>query len=146
MEKVAQICNRYPNLQLLIGDDQTVYRVEQGQSFSLKVEIRRDIDEEDFETHEEYLEELKSFACPVNAPYYPTKKDEVWWIIIGNPSKNKILAIKKITTMQNKASISQSLELDFENYQQGTYNLQAYLICDSYVGCDLEKKLQVVIV
>lgn len=85
--------------------------------------VRRDIDESDFESKQEYLDELKAFNCPVDAPLYPWSKDENWWVIIGDSKQNKILAIKKITNMQTKASITQSLELDLENFKAGSYDL-----------------------
>ena len=122
MIKLASVCNRYPNLELVIEG-------QEGDEVTLTA--RRDIDEGDFETKEEYLEELKTFASSVDAPYYPNKKEENWWLVIGG--NNKILGIKKITTLNKKQSVSVSMA-----WEKGS---KAYLICDSYMGCDLEKKL-----
>jgi pre-mRNA-splicing helicase BRR2 len=95
------------------------------------ITIRRDIDEADFETKEEYLEELKTFTHPVDAPYYPQRKEENWWLVIGNA--NKLLGIKKVTTLNKKPSVTHTMTWEKD--------AKAYLICDSYMGCDLEKKL-----
>lgn len=122
MMKLASVCNRYPNLELVIEGQ------EDGE---ITLTARRDIDEADFETKEEYLEELKTFTAPVNAPYYPNRKEENWWLVIG--AANKILGIKKITTLNKKPAVTVSM-----GWERGA---KAYLICDSYMGCDLEKKL-----
>lgn len=69
---------------------------------SLEVTIRRDVDEGDFDTKSEYLEELQVFAQKVTAPRFPHSKDEVWWIILSMQSSNKILALKKVKDIQKK--------------------------------------------
>tara|TARA_B110000285_G_C14823713_1_gene467700 strand:+ start:558 stop:680 length:123 start_codon:yes stop_codon:yes gene_type:complete len=39
----------------------------------------------------------------------------------------------------------QVVDFDMDGYKKGTHELQAYLICDSYIGCDLEKKFNVIV-
>jgi hypothetical protein len=36
------------------------------------------------------------------APFYPGKRDEGWWCIVGDPKTNHLLAIKHITLQQKK--------------------------------------------
>ena len=36
------------------------------------------------------------------APFYPGKRDEGWWCIVGDPKSNHLLAIKHITLQQKK--------------------------------------------
>lgn len=107
--------------------------------------IKRDIDEGDFESKKEYVEELKTLSTPVDAPYYPGKKDELWWVLIGDASQDKVLSIKKINSVYNLAQINTSIAIDLDDFEKGKVELQAYLICDSYFGCDLEKKLNVTV-
>ena len=53
MAKLAAVCNRYPNVELVVGGQEEE---------EVTLTVRRDIDEADFESKEEYLEELKTFA------------------------------------------------------------------------------------
>ena len=32
----------------------------------------------------------------VHAPRYPTRKDEGWWLVVGDPKANALLAIKRV--------------------------------------------------
>jgi len=36
------------------------------------------------------------------APFYPGKRDEGWWCVVGDPKTNHLLAIKHITLQQKK--------------------------------------------
>ena len=157
MVHLAGVCNRYPNLELIIKNEEGDLRLDMATAsetpLDLAVMIRRDIDEADFSSKEEYLEELKTFAQPVDAPLYPLQKDENWWVLVGQPSANRLLSIKKITSMQQKASLTQTLALQIhkkfllsekaENQKRKVIDLKVYLICDSYIGCDLEKSVQI---
>ena len=49
-----------------------------------------------------------STTGPVIAPYFPTKREEGWWVIIGEPKTNTLLSIKRLT-LQQKAKF----KLDF---------------------------------
>lgn len=115
MASLAGVCNRYPNLELAIKNEEDELCVDTAigseSPLDLVVTIRRDIDEADFSSREEYLEELKIFAQPVDSRLYPLQKDENWWVLVGQPSTNRLLSIKKITNMQLKATITQTLAL-----------------------------------
>ena len=80
-------------------------------SVGLAITVRRDINEADFSTREEYLEELSIYALPVEAPYYPEEKQENWWVIVGHVQTNKLLSIKKVTTMQQRASLTMDFNI-----------------------------------
>ena len=53
---------------------------------------------------------------PVIAPYFPTKREEGWWVIIGEPKTNTLLSIKRLT-LQQKAKF----KLDFVAPRPGKY-------------------------
>ncbi len=72
---VARFCNRYPNIDLNF-DVEDASNVHAGQTVSVKVQLRRDDDDE-------------TQVGPVIAPFYPIRKDEGWWVIVGEPATNK---------------------------------------------------------
>lgn len=46
--------------------------------------------------------DINDFAPPVIAPYYPQKrKEEGWWLVIGNPESNQLLSIKRYFKNKN---------------------------------------------
>lgn len=74
---------------------------------------------------------------PVIAPYFPTKREEGWWVIIGEPKTNTLLSIKRLT-LQQKAKF----KLDFVAPKAGHYSYTLYFMSDSYLGCDQEYKFK----
>jgi pre-mRNA-splicing helicase BRR2 len=93
---VALFCNAYPNVELSYDidlDDGSV--VVSGESVTVKVKLAREVDEDcDNDL-------LGKVVCP----RYPTTtnegKREGWWIIIGDPSKNNLLSIKRIALVKD---------------------------------------------
>mmetsp|Transcript_18293 Transcript_18293/g.31303 ORF Transcript_18293/g.31303 Transcript_18293/m.31303 type:complete len:87 (-) Transcript_18293:307-567(-) len=68
MQSLAENCNRYPNMELELKGTLS------DNELSLEYEVRRDIDEGDFESRQDYLGELKTMASPVNSQTYPLSK------------------------------------------------------------------------
>lgn len=152
IEQVAAMCNRYPvvnvefdvpgaisvktvakeDVKMDMEDDAAgtseqppvtkVYTVECGKPASVVVKLERVAESEDD-------------IGPVAASYYPKKKDEQWWLVVGRPATNSLFAIKR--TVANKINSSVSLDFDVPK-EPGTYQLVLNLMCDSYVGCDQE--------
>lgn len=58
-------------------------------------------------------------------------KQEFWWIVVGDPEKNKLFYIKRVTFAQNFNTL-----IKFKSPDAGNYKLLVYLICDCFVGCD----------
>jgi pre-mRNA-splicing helicase BRR2 len=156
MAQLAAVCNRYPNLELIVETkNEELHAVTDTAggraSVDFSITVRRDIIEADFSTREEYLEELSIFSLPVVAPYYPAEKQENWWVIVGHVQTNTLLSIKKITTLQQRASLTVDFNISLgedllkqekpDNQIKKVLELKVYLICDSYVGCDLEKQV-----
>ena len=72
---------------------------------------------------------------PVIAPFFPTKREEGWWVIIGDSKSNSLLSIKRLT-LQQKAKF----KLDYVAPRAGQHNYSLYFMSDSYCGCDQEYK------
>ncbi|MCJ1409201.1 DEIH-box ATPase [Ptychographa xylographoides] len=112
--------NKYPNIDL-------EFNVEEGEIVAgspayLKIKLQRDEDEDEDNDEEPDIS--------VHAPFYPAKKVENWWLIVGGKD-NSLLAIKKVT-------IGRKLELRLEYVvpTAGKHDLTLYLMSDSYVGVD----------
>lgn len=50
------------------------------------------------------LEREDELAGPVIAPFFPQKREEGWWVVIGDPKTNSLLSIKRLT-LQQKAKV-----------------------------------------
>nr|CAG8498239.1 12986_t:CDS:2 [Entrophospora candida] len=124
LREVARYVNRYPNIEfnhVLLDKDELVAN-SQG---TIEVSLNRDIDEEDEEDFN---------IGPVIAPFFPLKKDEGWWIVVGISNDNSLLGIKRITLNKRLR-----IKLDFTcPNKPGEYKLRIYFMSDSYVGCDQE--------
>jgi len=120
LAEVAKYCNRYPNVEL-------------------KHKILKDEDDEETVTCVVQLEREDPVEGPVIAPYFPLKREEGWWIVIGESSTNTLISIKRVT-LQHKAEV----KLDFTKPEKpGLYTYTLYLMSDSYLGCDQENQFQI---
>eukprot|EP00043_Microstomoeca_roanoka_P014404 m.142887 g.142887 ORF g.142887 m.142887 type:complete len:2149 (-) comp16005_c1_seq1:147-6593(-) len=121
MADVARYCNRYPGIELEydVEDEDDVHA---GTPVFVNVSLERDEDEDE-----------ATPVGPVIAPFYPTRKEEAWWCVIGDTSTNSLLAIKRIP-LQQRAQI----KLDFVPPKAGVQTFKLYFMCDAYVGCDQE--------
>ena len=72
-------------------------------------------------------------APKVLAPFYPLEKTEQYWIVIGSKETNTLVSIKRITL-----SLESKVKLSLDDSQD---KFQLFVICDSYLGCDLENDL-----
>eukprot|EP01134_Creolimax_fragrantissima_P000807 CFRG0807T1 len=116
---VAIFCNRYPAVdvtyEVMSPDD-----ISSGGAVAVTVSLEREDDGE-------------STISPVIAPYYPKRKNENWWLVIGDMDKNSLLSIKRVAL-----NMKAEAKLEFIAPEEGNYNLTLFLMCDSYMGCDQE--------
>jgi len=84
------------------------------------------------------LEREDEVTGPVVAPFFPSKREEGWGVIIGEQKSNTLLSIKRVT-LQQKAKI----RLDFVAPREGSYGYTLFFMSDSYLGCDQEYKFKV---
>ncbi|KAF9914159.1 DEIH-box ATPase [Lobosporangium transversale] len=119
MRAIAEFVNRYPSIEVgyEVEDED---EIKAGQPVVVEVQLEREGDEE---------EEVTS----VPAPFFPTKKDEGWWIVVGDPATKTLLAIKRIT-LQRRLKV----KLTFVCPQAGEQTFKLYTMCDSFLGCDQE--------
>ena len=117
--------NNYPNVEIEfeVLDPEEITT---GSPSYLKVQITREVDEDE------------EPDTTVHAPFYPQKKMENWWLVVGEESSKTLLAIKRVT-------IGRKLDLNLEFIPQkvGEQELSLYLMCDSYVGVDQDPTFKI---
>ena len=117
LAQVAAFTNKYPNIDLDFEVEEE--NITAGAPAYIKVKIEREVDEDG------------EPDITVHAPFYPLKKIENWWLVVGG-SGNTLLAIKRVT-------IGRKLEIRLEYVAPSTlgkHELTLYLMSDSYVGVD----------
>nr|GLL37108.1 DExH-box ATP-dependent RNA helicase DExH12-like [Ipomoea trifida] len=124
---IARFCNCFPNIDLAyeVVDSENVSVG--GKDISMQVTLERDL-------------EGRTEVGPVFAPRYPKTKDEGWWIVVGDPKTNQLLAINRVSTLQRKSRVKLNFAAPAEAGKK-TYTL--YFMCDSYMGCDQEYQFTV---
>ncbi|KAL6715877.1 Pre-mRNA-splicing helicase BRR2 [Lecanora helva] len=127
LAKAAEFTNnKYPNIDI-------DFSVEDPDSIAtntpayLKITITRDVDDEEGEPD-----------TTVDAPFYPAKKMENWWLVVGDEESKNLFAIKRVT-------VGRKLEtrLEFVPTKVGEQELRLYLMCDSYVGVDQDPSFRI---
>lgn len=121
MADVARFCNRYPNIELsyeVVDKDS----LRSGDTVNVKVSLEREDD----------------ITGPVIAPFFPQKREEGWWVVIGDPKTNSLLSIKRLT-LQQKANV----KLDFIAPSPGQHSYTLYFMSDAYLGCDQEYRFSI---
>ena len=94
--------------------------VEAGDSVEMVVQLEREMEDGEL--------------GPVVAPRYPKKKDEAWWLVVGDVKKGTLAAIKRVT-LGRKSKV----KLEFQApADAGKVDYTLFFMCDSYLGCDQE--------
>ncbi|DBA02303.1 TPA: hypothetical protein N0F65_006178 [Lagenidium giganteum] len=132
MSAIAKFCNSFPDITVTTTVANKGKNIPSGSSVAVKVHLEREVDEDD--------EEEVGF---VNACHYPAKKQENWWIVLGDAKKNALLSIKRVPFVSAEANV----QLEFTApAQPGEYTHQLYVICDGYAGCDFEDEVELQVV
>jgi pre-mRNA-splicing helicase BRR2 len=110
--------DKYPNVDLdfKVEDPDNITASEPAY---LKIKIEREVEGDD------------EPDTTVHSPFYPGKKMENWWLVVGEEKTKSLLAIKRVT-------IGRKLEMRLEYVvpTPGEHELTLYLMSDSYVGVD----------
>ncbi|KAK0383145.1 hypothetical protein NLU13_9058 [Sarocladium strictum] len=118
--------DKYPDLELeheVLDEDEIVA----GEPAYLAIKITRNLDEEDGD-----------FDATVHAPFYPSKKTENWWLVVGDEKNKNLLAIKRVTIGREL-----SIKLEYTVPKEGEHDLKLFLMSDSYIGVDQEREFSV---
>jgi len=118
MDQVATFCNAYPNLDVKYDSKE----VKAGSKCAVTVTLTRDEDED------------AQGVPKVVSARFPQVKAEGWWLVLGDPTKNEMLSIKRVFMKDDTMQIP----LDFTAPKAGRYSYKIYLMSDSYIGCDQE--------
>ncbi|XP_054766386.2 U5 small nuclear ribonucleoprotein 200 kDa helicase-like [Lytechinus pictus] len=121
MADVARFCNRYPNIELMY-DVQDTDSLESGSPVVIMVTLERE----------------DEITGPVVAPLFPQKREEGWWVVIGDTKTNSLISIKRLT-LQHKAKV----KLDFVAPSPGSHHYTIYFMSDAYMGCDQEYQFDI---
>ena len=117
--------NKYPNVEINF-EVEDPDNLATGSPAYLKITVTRE------------LEEDEEPDTQVHAPFYPQKKMENWWLVVGEESSKTLLAIKKVTIGRKL-----DLRLEFVPQKVGEQELTLYLMCDSYVGVDQDPSFKI---
>ncbi|XP_054164003.1 U5 small nuclear ribonucleoprotein 200 kDa helicase-like [Oppia nitens] len=124
MADVAKFCNSYPNIELsydVIDKDS----IDSGSSVNIVVQLERE----------------DETVGPVMAPFFPHKREEGWWLVVGDSQANSLISIKRLS-LQQKSKV----KLDFTAPAPGDYTYTLYFMSDAYMGCDQEYKFTIRVV
>ncbi|ESN94050.1 hypothetical protein HELRODRAFT_102998 [Helobdella robusta] len=118
---VARFCNRYPNIELTydIIDKENI-----ASGSTVKVEVT--------------LEREDEFAGSIMAPFFPQKREEGWWLVVGDPKSENLVALKWFSLQQKV-----NKDLDFVAPHPGKHTYTLYFMSDAYMGCDQEYKFTI---
>ncbi|KAK3335533.1 Sec63 Brl domain-containing protein [Cercophora scortea] len=127
--QLAQAANftntKYPDISLDFEVEDAA-NIRAGEPAYLKIKIEREIEEDE------------EFDPTVHAPFYPAKKTENWWLVVGEESTKTLLAIKRVTIGRNL-----NLRLEYTVPTAGHHDLKLLLISDSYAGVDQDPSFSV---
>lgn len=129
--QLAQAANftnsQYPNINMEF-DVEDPDEISAGAPAYLRIKIARELDEDE------------EPAEAVHAPFYPAKKMEIWWLVVGDESAKTLLAIKRITIGK-----SLNVRLEYTVPTPGEHELKLFLMSDSYVGVDQDPSFKVTV-
>ena len=119
-EAARFINTKYPNIDLDFEVEEPD-AIASGSPAYLKIKIEREVDDDQDAEPD----------TTVHAPFYPQKKMENWWLVVGDESTKNLLAIKRITIGRKL-----DVRLEFVPVRVGEQRLKLFLMSDSYVGVD----------
>jgi pre-mRNA-splicing helicase BRR2 len=86
--------------------------------------------------------QAKAAVPLVLCPRYPKRKEEGWWLVVGDLSSNALLSLKYVAFAR---SAKVKLEISAPT-APGEHALELFLISDSYVGdCDQQDEFSIVV-
>jgi pre-mRNA-splicing helicase BRR2 len=145
---VARVCARYPDVsvttELLVPAGGKVAR---GGGGALSVALARD-------NAPAAIDPSTGALTPAHAPRFPGRRDEGWWLVLGDTKANRLYAVKRVA-LAGKAKAKLAFEVPGDLVLEGgggggggqrgggKLRLTLFLMCDSWVGCDQEFEVDV---
>jgi pre-mRNA-splicing helicase BRR2 len=120
MSQVAKFVNRYPSVEV---EFEAPEKCVKDQPCTVTVSLERENGED---------------LGPVIAPYYPSVKDEGWWLVVGDSKTKSLYAIKRV-----HFQAQHTLALQFSLDTAGQTDLVLYFMSDSFMGVDQEFEFSV---
>eukprot|EP00047_Mylnosiga_fluctuans_P022270 m.116969 g.116969 ORF g.116969 m.116969 type:complete len:2124 (+) comp9197_c0_seq4:160-6531(+) len=117
LSDVATFCNQYPSVDVAM-EVEDPDSIEAGGQVAVNVTLQRGSDE----------------STAVVAPFYPSRREEGWWLVVGQVDSSNLLAIKRVQQQAQSASY----RLEFAAPDAGAHAYKLYLMSDAYMGCDQE--------
>lgn len=130
MMRVAAFCNRYPSMTVAVYPCEKM--LVEGERATVLVRLHRDWDDDEGDGA---AKGSGAELPPVPAPRFPGRKDEVWWLVLGDQASNAVLAIKRFAL---QTSADKVVRLDFAAPAEGRHSLKVFVMNDSFIGCDQE--------
>ncbi|KAJ2722989.1 Pre-mRNA splicing [Coemansia sp. Benny D115] len=119
---VAAYVNRYPNMEVDV-EVQDADEVTAGDAVSVRVTLDREWDEDD-----------EADVGPVRAAFFPFARPEGWWVVVGDPRTQTLVAVKRVAVERHLETL-----VEFTAPESiGTVAYKLFLMCDGYLGCDQE--------
>ena len=138
--QLAQAANftntKYPNIDLDFSVEDPS-ELTAGSPAYLNIKLTRDLDDEDEDEDADAMKQ--EVDTTVHAPFFPQKKTENWWLVVGDEESKTLLAIKRVTVARKRVDV----RLEFTVPEPGKKKLMLYLMCDSYVGVDQDPGFEV---
>jgi pre-mRNA-splicing helicase BRR2 len=103
--------NRYPSVQVTARCEAT------SGGYEVRVTVERDVDDP-----------------TVHAPYWPSPKEEMWWVVVAG-HEDSLLMVKKMPFASEQQEVS--LQVGREHKPE-----RVLLLSDCYPGCDQEVPIQ----
>merc|ERR1712018_908015 len=85
-------------------------------------------------------EEDSDITTEVVAPFWPAKREQGWWVLVGNMENNHLVCIKRVQ-FQKQTNISLNWQVD-DNKGPESRKYTLYLVSDCYTGCDQEYEFE----
>jgi hypothetical protein len=87
---------------------------------------------------------LRSSSSPprVYAPKFPKPQYESWWIVLGNPLNDELVALKRAVLRGKETRVKiEFLTPD----REGNHKYILFLISDGYLGIDQQEEVTIVV-
>ncbi len=79
---------------------------------------------------------LGELLGPVYSPFYPKRKEEVWWVLVVDSAGKRVLGFKRLSNFVKEKRVEVRVNSKEEK-------AVVYLLCDSWVGCDQQETVEV---